>query len=240
VAEERDRAEEAATIAQEEAKKSEKVVQILVDLFGTANPVQVPGGDTLRVGDFLAQGEEKVLQDLAEEPEIQAEMRHVIGKMYQAKGDVERAMDLIEAGLFQQRALKGAQDISSAIMLKDLALLHNFQGRRDTALVMLQEVEATLRMAGASADPNRADVLLAMAPLLPLADFDKKERMLVDAGEIIEGQADVSHMKRASVSNQLGVFYYNQGKYEEALEPFEKSVYHLEQAVGRSHPYSLV
>ena len=233
VTEERDR-------ARAEAMKADRVVQILVDLFETANPQRVPGGDTLRVDTFLKRGESKVLQDLDDQPEIQARMKHVLGNMYRAQGNGDRAEALLRDALAQQRTLKGADDVTAIVMLRNLASVLWRQGRRDTSLVLFREAEARLRRSHDAVDGELATTLLAMAPRLSLGEREDKERMLLEANALIDGLPEPTPMQRASAANQLGVFYYNQGAYTQAKAPFEKALRYLEQAVGPSHPHYLV
>ncbi len=240
IALERDRAASAAQQADLEAEKSEEIVDILVGLFESANPDNVPGGDTIRVAEFLSRAEAEVLTGLEGRPEIQARMKHVVGEMFYALGDADKALTLLEDGLRQQIALKGTQDVSAADMLHDLAFAYWWTGRRDTAVTLLRTAADRLQQPGDRAKRQRASVLLSLAPLLPLGAHDEKAEMLEEANRLIESVESPDEMQRAAAANQLGVFYYNQGDYVRASEPFRKALDYLEEAVGASHRYYLV
>lgn len=226
--------------AQHEAEKAQEIVDLLVGLFESANPNNVPGGDTLRVSEFLQNGAGEVLNSLQGRPEIQARMKHVIGEMYFAQGDYERALALFEDGHAQQDSLKGPGDLGTLAILQDLAMVHLQLGRRDTTIKLLETIAERLPPVDAEASSERATLLLTLAPLLPVGDHERKAGMLEEANALIEGLDKPDDIQRASASNQLGVFYFNLGEYAKARAPFEKTLTYLARAVGKSHPYYLI
>ena len=77
-------------IAQREAAKSERVTEFLVNVFESTDP-DVAAGDTLTAYDILERSGLRVENELAEEPELQAEMMTIIGRMYHKMGAFDKA-----------------------------------------------------------------------------------------------------------------------------------------------------
>nr|MBX2818557.1 tetratricopeptide repeat protein [Rhodothermaceae bacterium] len=233
-------AQHAADVATKEAQKSEEIVGILISLFESVNPTNVPGGDTVRVSNFLEINEKNILKNLDDRPEVQARMKHVIGEMYFAQGDYGKAQALIENGLAQQVDLKGTYDKYAAEILTDLAMVHYELGRRDSTISMLRTALHRFERSGNKAAKERAYTLLTLAPLLPDGQYKEQAAMLEEANALLDELEEPDAMMRASAANQLGVFYYSQSEYAKSLEPFEKTRTFLERAVGKEHPYYLV
>ena len=231
VSEERQRAET-------KAAESDRIVQILVSLFETANPRIRRGGDTLTVGTFLQEGESRLLKDLDELPEVQTRMKQVIGRMYRAQGNRDRAETFFREALHQHQTLYGEDNVAAYILTQEVGGMLARQGRRDSALILFREAIEGYRQHGA--DEELAAAFLAVAPILPRGDYEEKERMLKEADVIVNRLESSDDIDRASVSNQLGVFYFNQGRYEDSRAPFENALLYLEKAVGKSHDHYLV
>lgn len=97
VAAERDRAEAQRVAA-------ERVSTFLEELFTEADPNQATAED-LSVRELLDRGAERVLQDLDDEPLIQARLATVMGRVYRAVADYESARPLLDSALaVQERA----------------------------------------------------------------------------------------------------------------------------------------
>ena len=91
VARERDRAEVQRIAA-------ERVSAFLEELFTEADPNQATDGD-LTVRELLDRGSSRVLSDLESEPEIQATLAAVMGRVYRAIGAYDAAEPLLDSAL---------------------------------------------------------------------------------------------------------------------------------------------
>ncbi|MEZ4425639.1 MAG: protein kinase [Gemmatimonadota bacterium] len=81
--------------ARQERDAAEAVSAYLEGVFESVNPVgRTPGADTLRVADFLDQATESALQDLDDQPALQARMLRVLGRAHFSLFEFERATEL--------------------------------------------------------------------------------------------------------------------------------------------------
>ena len=81
--------------AQREAATSLRVTEFLVEVFESIDPDNARG-DTLTAYDILERGALRVESELSEEPDVQAEMMTVIGRMYHRMGSFDEAANWLE------------------------------------------------------------------------------------------------------------------------------------------------
>ena len=221
--------------AQTERDKAEQVVEVLVNLFASSNPTVVPGGDTLRVGEFLEQGEARVLEELKDQPEIQARMKQVLGNVYSARSQFDRARTLLEEALAQQRALKGPHDSDAAGMLHSLALLTMQTGDTKTAEAMFRESLALHQSIFGDKHPRVAQ---AMQDLAGITENEEEQlRLLTEGLAIRRAVSPDDHTHIAASLNQLGIYHFNRNEYEEAGGLWREALDILMQLYGEDHPH---
>ncbi len=232
---------QARTVAQErdaaqtERDKAEQVVQVLVNLFASSNPTIVPGGDTLRVGEFLEQGEARMLEELKDQPEIQARMKQVLGDVYSVRSQFDRARTLLEEALAQQRALKGPQDPTAAGMLHSLALLTMKTGDMKTAEAMFRESMTLHRAIFGDRHERVAQSMQDLAGITE--DGEEQHRLLTEALAMRQALLPDVHVSIAESLNQLGVYHFVRDEYEEASRLWREALDILRQLYGEDHPH---
>jgi len=137
LAQERDR-------ATGEREAADDLLALLTRLFDKANPVRVPGGDTVRVVTLLQEAERQV-DSLAPHPDRQARLRRTLGDIYAQRGEYRRAIALLQPAWEYQRTTGEAVDIDDAELYLLLAsTVRNFEGgvrgraMLDSALAMVR------------------------------------------------------------------------------------------------------
>ncbi len=81
-------------IAQQQAEKSNQVASFMSGLLGELRPNESAGG-TVRVEDILAQGVDKVNRDLVRQADVQAQVYHLIGNIYEEYGHYDEAVRVL-------------------------------------------------------------------------------------------------------------------------------------------------
>ena len=77
--------------ARTEANKSRHVAQFLTDMLKSADPSVALGRDATMLREILDKTAERVGKELKAEPEVQAELRSIIGTTYFELGDWAKA-----------------------------------------------------------------------------------------------------------------------------------------------------
>jgi serine/threonine protein kinase/tetratricopeptide (TPR) repeat protein len=149
--------------AQREAAKAAKVSEVLTGLLRGADPIANPATrDGLTVRALLDAGAEQVQKELAGEPEAQAEILTVIGRLYRRFGVYDRAQHLLEQALASGQQAFGAEHVRVAQTLNDLGALLTEKGDYGAAE---QSLEKALAMRRRLLGPEHADVAVTMVEL---------------------------------------------------------------------------
>ncbi|WP_263354692.1 serine/threonine-protein kinase [Acidicapsa acidisoli] len=118
--------------------RSERVSQLLEDVFGGADPNTAQGRNpTAR--ELLDHGTEEVGKTLDSEPEVQASLYSTLGHIYDNLGVIDRALDLMQRSLALRRKQYGENSLETAKGLNDVADLLNDKGEFKQAETMARE-----------------------------------------------------------------------------------------------------
>jgi eukaryotic-like serine/threonine-protein kinase len=140
LAAERDRAQQEATRAAQEAAKAAKVSEALTGLLMGVDPFANPGArDGQSVRSMLDAGADRVQRELAAEPEAQAEIFTVLGRLYRRYGVYDRAQHFLQQALASGQQVFGREHVRVAQTLNDLGALQSDKGDYDTALQTLEQ-----------------------------------------------------------------------------------------------------
>jgi len=153
LAEERDRAERAATTARQ-------VSELLVGAFDAADPRRTAGSREMSAREVLDASARRIDADLAASPALAAELRLVLGRAYRSLGQPKQAEALLRdaAEAFASPAL--AQPAQAAVAWSQLATLLANDRRGDEAVAAANEAR---RLRGATPTPaEAADTLNAL------------------------------------------------------------------------------
>jgi serine/threonine-protein kinase len=136
-------------LARSEAAKAEEVSAFLQRLFEVADPTENRGA-TITARELLDAGAQRVEEELASQPEVQAVMMRLIGNVYASIGLTKKAQPLLEGALARHRALYGPRHeetilsmIALATETQDLGDLVNSEGLYREALAMATELYGT-------------------------------------------------------------------------------------------------
>ena len=110
--------------ARVQAEKASRISELLTGFLTSVDPYRTPGNDEPTVRNLLDAAATRVNTELADQPELQAEMLTVIGRTYDRLGMRARALPLLEQALDIGRRSLGSQHLRVAHSLNDLGVLH--------------------------------------------------------------------------------------------------------------------
>jgi serine/threonine protein kinase/tetratricopeptide (TPR) repeat protein len=149
--------------AQREAAKAAKVSEVLTGLLMGADPIAnrlTAGGLTVR--SLLDAGAGQLGKELAGEPEAEAEILTLMGRLYRRYGVYDRAQLLLEQALASGEQAYGADDVRVARTLNDLGALLTERGDYANAE---RRLERSLAMRRALLGAEHADVAVTIVEL---------------------------------------------------------------------------
>jgi serine/threonine-protein kinase len=149
--------------AQREAIRAARVSEALTGLLRGADPIANRAtSDTFTVTGLLDSATVRVQQELANEPEAQAEIFTIIGRMYRRIGLYDKAQQLLGQALASGRTAFGPEHVNVAQTLTDLGALAAEKGDYATAAASL---ESALSMRRRLHGPDHREVADTLAEL---------------------------------------------------------------------------
>jgi eukaryotic-like serine/threonine-protein kinase len=149
--------------AQREAAKATKVSELMVGLLTGADPIANRAtGEGPTVRGLLDGGAEQVQRELVDQPDVQAEILTVLGRVYRRLGVFDKAQRLLEQALTVGRTAYGAEHVRVAQTLNDLGVLLTDKGDYAAAARILEQaVSMRRKLLG----PEHADVAVTLVEL---------------------------------------------------------------------------
>jgi eukaryotic-like serine/threonine-protein kinase len=155
LAAERDRAERAAV-------KARKASEVLTGLLTATDPYEIRGSDDATIRGVLDAGAGQVQKDLVGQPELQAEMLTLFGRIYRRLGVYEKAQPLLEQALASGSVAFGREHVEVAQTLHDLGTLLADKGDYAGAA---QRLEQALTMRRKLLGNEDAEVAITLSEL---------------------------------------------------------------------------
>jgi serine/threonine protein kinase/tetratricopeptide (TPR) repeat protein len=109
--------------AESEAVRSKQATKFLEDMLQGVGPSAARGRDTTMLHEILDQTAQSIGQDMTNQPAVEAEMRNVMGRLYQQIGNYARAEEMHRAALAIDQKLFGPESQEVAATLNYLGLV---------------------------------------------------------------------------------------------------------------------
>ena len=205
--------------AEVEARKALEVKRFLIGVFDNADPDGLAdangGGRTTR--ELLDRGAARVDSTLSEQPEVQAELRSVLGRVYTNLGIYGKASALLQQSLEQRVSLRGESDSTVAETMDRLGTALTRQDRLAEAEPLLRQALAQRRTLFGSADTATATTMDHLATVLKQQrKFDEAETLYREALEIRRRLLGDSAVDLANSLNNLGLLFSSTTRHAEA------------------------
>ncbi len=214
------RQRDAAEIARAQA---ERVKHFLTQLL--AAPAPTASGRDVRVVDVLATAKARAETDLADDPEVLAEMRLTLGNTYFELSLYDDAEPLLRAAVADHRRLFGNDSIATARALDTLGALCAWTSRSDEAIAMLEESAAILRWHLPESGHILQETLQNLATAHTHAGkLSLAEAPLREAWRVAEQSDGVNSAAATSIMGDLAGVLEDQGRVPEARAMMEKVI----------------
>ena len=144
-----------------EADKSARMSELLTSFLTGADPYATRDREPT-VRNILDAGAERVQKELADQPELKAEMLNVIGRVYQRLGMLDTAQPLLEEALAIGRSSGSAGSVRLAQSLNELGILFRERGDLEGSVPLLEEALAMRRRLLGNTDKDVAVTLVEL------------------------------------------------------------------------------
>jgi eukaryotic-like serine/threonine-protein kinase len=228
--------------AQREAAKAVKVSEILMGLLTSADPYAIrstPGEPTTRA--LLDGSAAQVQNELAGQPELQAELLTMMGRTYRRLAVYDRAQQLLEEALAAGQSAFGPEHVRIAQTLNDLGVV--FAEKADYAAAA-ERLEQALAMRRRLLGREDADVAITLVELgrvyQDLGFNDRAEPLHREALEIRRKVLGDGHRETAVSQSDLASVLRLKGDLAGAEALLARCLATNIQTRGDSHPNTAV
>ncbi|MFK7831335.1 MAG: tetratricopeptide repeat protein [Congregibacter sp.] len=210
-----------------ERDRAEQTKDFLISIFESADPNVTPGQLTAR--EILELGRARITNELAEQPEVQADLLRSMSKVYQNWRMVSEGRSALEQELALRAAVSGVGSPEYAQTLIGLAFINEIGGDYDNSIRQARRalgISETIgdRMGQAVAAERIGRVLHLRG------DLDGAQTHFERAMRLFVENAGSDAIEVAQVSEHLANLYSHRQEYEKALEGFARSL-----AIQRRH-----
>lgn len=228
------RARREANRAEQEALASQSAAEFLAAMFEIMQPDQL-GHDTPGM-EILDDGARRAVEDLSDQPLLQARLLDRMGEVYRLLGLYEKARPLSERALQLRREFLGDEHLDVAASATNLAELLHEMGEYDRVESLFQEALAIQRRQLDGEHPDVVENLNNLAVHLYIkGDIDRatpllREAMLMSRRLLGDEDPDV-----AASMNNLAYVLANQGDYDGAESLFREALELHRRYRGEGH-----
>ena len=221
--------------AKQETAKAEQVTGFLMDMFKASNP-EKSLGDTIPARVLLERGIEQA-ERLNDQPQIQAQMLDVTGRVYMNLGQFAKAQGLLDTALNIRRTHLDSSHPDISESLHNMGVLFWENGKYKKANRYLRKALTRKQKIYDKAHESLANTMSVRANVLKeRRKFKEAEPFYRKALEINRKIHGEKHESVANNLNNLGNFMESKGNYQEAEKLYLKSLELYKNLYGNNHP----
>ncbi len=222
-----------------EQQRSEQAANFLAKTFEIANP-QSGRGAEITARQILSHGAERVGEELAEQPQLQARLFSTIAGLFDKLGLYAEALPLLKKSAELSAQQLGENHLTTLKTRSELGALQVETGDFESAEALLDETVRRLRQLGARAEPELASGLTRLGfTRIRRGDFAPARQAIEESLELHRRLPEPDPVKIGDALHLLGLIASNQGDEGRAEEFFRQAVASRAEVVGRLHPDQL-
>ncbi len=219
----------ARALADSRAESNRKVVKFINDLFVNADPGQALG-ETITVKQVISSADYAIEKSLAADPEVEAQIRLVLGNVNHSMERFEMAMNHYNKAL----SLVTKKDESYPNLITEkIKLLGDFS-KFDQQLLLINQANQEL-------NPQKHNDLLDRIEIEKAANFsvnnkiDEAIAMLTQ----LKDRGGLNPENAIATNKQLGRFYREKGQFSQSESVFSNLVRDCNERYGSRHPITI-
>jgi eukaryotic-like serine/threonine-protein kinase len=208
--------------ARREAKRAAAAQAYLTSLFEQIDPGR-SAGSAPTVRDLLERGSKRLDKDLAQQPELRAEMHALLGQVFDQLALPDQGEAHWRSALETRTALFGASDARTAKVKKGLAISLARQARYAEAEPLFKELLARAEALGDKRELASMLMNYGHQKLLT-GDYAASATLLERAVALFESAEKPDSRALAGALNNLGLAYWREGRERAAVKVFERTL----------------
>ena len=225
--------------ATRERDRATRITDFMTSMFKVSNP-GATRGDTVTAREILDKASADIGAGLSKDPELQAQMMHVMGDVYYNLGLYPRAERLERQSLEIRQRVLGPEHPDTLDTMNSLASALADEGRSAEAEKLYRE---TLDIRRRVLGPEHPDTLKSMNNLATVLDdqghFAEVEKLHRETLEIRRRVLGPEHPDTLVSMHNLANVLQNEGRYAEAEKLDRETLEIRRRVLGPEHPETL-
>jgi eukaryotic-like serine/threonine-protein kinase len=217
--------------------QSREVTEFLLDLFESGDPVAQGGSVTAR--DLVRRGAARI-DDLADQPLLQARMLGVLGRIHESLGQYDEARRLTRRALTILGAPELPRDAEAAELLLQYGALQRRHAEYDSAEASFQRARRILESAPGGPHAGYAFALQQLASIaIYRGDLVAAEQRAAEAVDVLAQQHGENSRVTVTALRYLGAVQWRRGVYDEAERNMRRAIQLRPLATGSTRAEAL-
>ncbi len=223
-----------------ERDRANRITDFMTGMFKVSDPSEARG-NSVTAREILDKASKNIDTGLAKDPEEQAQMASVMGKVYENLGLYARAQTLLQEAADVRRLVLGPNNPQTLESKTDLAWIIQHQGHYAQADTLLrQALAAELRVLG-PVNPQTIKTTSDLAVVLSdEGHYPEAEKMFREVLASRQSTLGPSHPDTIIAMNNVATVLFNQHKYPEAEQIYRQVLDIRQRTLGPEHPYTLL
>lgn len=222
-----------------ERDRANRIADFMTNMFRVSDPSQARG-NSVTAREILDKASADIENGLAKDPELQAQMMHIMGDVYDNLGLYARAMPLVQKSVEIRRRVLGPENVDTLKSENNLAVLLARGGHYPEAEKLVRETLDTSRRVLGPENPLTLGSLSNLAILLDhegrLAEAEQLDREALDISRRVLGPEQPNTLKAMmTLANVL----WHEGKDAEAEKQDRELLDIRRRVLGPDHPDTL-
>ena len=219
-----------------ERDRADRVTEFMASMFKVSDPSEARGND-IRAREILDKASKDIDTGLAKDPELQAQMMHVMGNVYESLGLYSKADSLLKRAVDIRRSTLGAKNADTLKSMHDLAGVLLEESRYPEAEKLARETLDTRRKVFGSEHRDTLNSMTQMALVFNdegrYAEAEKLHREALEVATRVLGPQDAVIRR---VRHNLAIDLAYEGKYPDAEKVFRDVLENDRRTLGSDHP----
>ena len=224
-----------ARVASREAAKAREVSRFLTSLFEVADPA-LTNAASITARELLDRGASRIESQLAGQPDLQADMMILLGRIYRDLGVYDRSQPMLERALELSSSSAARDSERAAEAMGELARLWLDKGRPEDAERLQRQVLELRRQSRGPDHPDIGRTLRDLASVLTSrGKYDEAEQLQREALALHEAAYGPEHTEIASDLEGLQEILRLRGQTEPAILTARRTLEMRLKLLGNDH-----
>ncbi len=222
-----------------ERDRADRITTFMTDMFNVSDP-SAARGNSITAREILDKASKEIDAGLVKDPELQAQMMHVMGNVYEKLGLYPQAQSLLTKAVEVRRRTLGPENPVTLQSRGALGWVLQEQGQYTEAEKLLRETLDTRRRVLGPEHPDTLESMNGLAATLDVegkySEAEKLDRETVDIRRRVLGG---EHPDTLRTMSNLAIVLLNQGRYAEAEKLDRETLEIRRRVLGQDHPDTL-